>query len=61
VLKAIQAPLVIPMHYFGSWSLASFIGRLEEHFAVETSATPSVILTRSTLPRTPTVLVLPGN
>ena len=61
VLKAIQAPLVIPMHYFGPSSLARFIGRLEEHFAVEMSKTPSVVLARSTLPRAPTVLVLPGH
>jgi L-ascorbate metabolism protein UlaG (beta-lactamase superfamily) len=61
VLKAIQAPLVIPMHYFGPSSLARFIGRLEEHYAVEMSPTPSVVLTRSTLPKAPTVLVLPGH
>jgi L-ascorbate metabolism protein UlaG (beta-lactamase superfamily) len=61
VLKAIQAPLVIPMHYFGPSSLALFIGRLEEHYTVEMSPTPSVVLTRSTLPKAPTVLVLPGH
>jgi L-ascorbate metabolism protein UlaG (beta-lactamase superfamily) len=61
VLRDIQAPLVIPMHFFGASSLARFIDRLGEHYAVEMSETPWVILTRSTLPRTPTVLVLPGH
>ena len=61
VLNAIQAPLVIPMHYFGQSTLARFISRLDEHFAIERSATPSVVLTQSMLPKTPTVLVLPEN
>lgn len=60
VLRDIQAPLVIPMHYFGQASLANFTGRLEEHYAVELSDGPSVFLSRSSLPPRPTVLVLPA-
>jgi L-ascorbate metabolism protein UlaG (beta-lactamase superfamily) len=59
VLQDIQAPLVIPMHYFGQASLAAFLGRLEEHYVVELSDGPSVYLSRAALPRRPTVLVLP--
>ena len=59
VLQDIAAPLVIPMHYFGQSTLARFIGRLEEHYAVELSDVPSVDLSRSTLPARATVLVLP--
>jgi L-ascorbate metabolism protein UlaG (beta-lactamase superfamily) len=59
VLQDIAAPLVIPMHYFGHSTLARFIGRLEEHYAVELSDVPSVDLSRSTLPARATVLVLP--
>jgi L-ascorbate metabolism protein UlaG (beta-lactamase superfamily) len=59
VLQDIQAPLVIPMHYFGEASLGAFLGRLEEHYVVELSDGPSVYLSRAALPRRPTVLVLP--
>jgi L-ascorbate metabolism protein UlaG (beta-lactamase superfamily) len=59
VLADIQAPLVIPMHYFGQATLVRFIGRLEEHYAVEMSDAPTVTLSRSMLPVRPTLLVLP--
>jgi L-ascorbate metabolism protein UlaG (beta-lactamase superfamily) len=60
VLQSINAPLVIPMHYFGTSTLQRFVSRLGEHFAVETSPIPVVTLSRATLPSEPTVLVLPG-
>ena len=60
VLGQINAPLVIPMHYFGQSTLARFLARLEEHYAVEMNPIPVVTLSRATLPREPTVLVLPG-
>lgn len=60
VLDAINAPLVIPMHYFGGASLARFLARLGETYAIERSATPTVELSRDTLPPMRTLLVLPG-
>ena len=60
VLQAIGAPLVIPMHYFGQASLERFLARLGEHYEIEQSDGPRVSLSRETLPRRPTVLVLPG-
>lgn len=60
VLQQINAPLIIPMHFFGVSTLQMFVTRLGEHFEVETSPTPVVTLSRPTLPRQPTVLVLPG-
>ena len=60
VLQDIQAPLVIPMHYFGQSTLARFVSALEEHYTVEQSDTPSVLLSRSTLPPRATVLILPS-
>lgn len=60
VLDAINAPLVIPMHYFGGASLARFLARLEETYAVERSGSATVELSRDTLPPMKTVLVLPG-
>ena len=59
-LKAINAPLVIPMHYFSSWGLDRFLGRLGKEYAVTRSESPTVLLSRETLPRKPTVMVLPG-
>ena len=60
VLGQINAPLVIPMHYFGASTLAAFLGRLEGDHAVEMNPSPVVTLSRTTLPRVRTVLVLPG-
>ncbi len=58
VLDQLQSPLVIPMHYFGAFSLNRFLGRLKEHFAVVWSDAPTIRLSRSTLPARRTVLVL---
>ena len=60
VLKAIGAPLVIPMHFFGQSTLERFIARLGEEYIIERSDTPRITLSRDTLPAKPTVLVLPG-
>jgi L-ascorbate metabolism protein UlaG (beta-lactamase superfamily) len=59
-LKAINAPLVIPMHYFSAWGLDRFLSRLGEEYAVVRQTSPTVTLARETLPTKPTVLVLPG-
>lgn len=59
-LKAINAPLVIPMHYFSRWGLDRFLARLGKEWQVEQAASPTLTLSRQTLPKVPTVLVLPG-
>ena len=59
-LKAINAPLVIPMHYFSPWGLERFLQRLGQSYAITRSQTASVMLSRASLPAQPTVLVLPG-
>lgn len=59
VLKALKAPLVIPMHYFSSFTLGRFLEVAQADFQVETSAVPSITVTRATLPLKPKVLVLP--
>ncbi|MEW6124294.1 MAG: MBL fold metallo-hydrolase [Pseudomonadota bacterium] len=59
-LKAINAPLVIPMHYFSAWGLDRFLGRLGKEYEITRSASATVTLSRETLPTKPTVLVLPG-
>jgi len=52
--------LIIPMHYFSSYTLERFISRVREQYPVEFNDTPSLVLSKSTLPTTPKILVLPG-
>ena len=60
VLAAINAPLMIPMHYFNSATLERFLGAARARYPVEFSDTPSIVLSRETLPRAAKILVLPG-
>jgi len=60
VVQGMKAQLVIPMHYFGSFSLNRFLDRMKQNFEVERADTPSVVLSKTTLPASPKVLVLPG-
>ena len=60
VLGALKAPLMIPMHYFSTYSLNRFLTALGQKYQVEISETPSTLVSKTTLPTTPKVLVLPG-
>jgi L-ascorbate metabolism protein UlaG (beta-lactamase superfamily) len=60
VLHALKAPLMIPMHYFSSYTLDRFLARVRQEWDVEIAEIPSVVLTKTTLPTKPKVLVLPG-
>ena len=59
-LKIVKARLVLPMHYFGEATLSRFLARLGEEFEVEISDTPEIVVSATTLPDSPKVLVLPG-
>ena len=59
VIESIRPSLIIPMHYFGPSTLARFLDLLRERFEVRTSDSPTVTLSRATLPQKQ-VLVLPG-
>jgi L-ascorbate metabolism protein UlaG (beta-lactamase superfamily) len=61
VLQELKAPLMIPMHYFSAFTLDRFLGRVRGIFDIETNDTPSVIVSKSSLPARPQVLVLPGH
>jgi L-ascorbate metabolism protein UlaG (beta-lactamase superfamily) len=61
VLQALKAPLMIPMHYFSSHTLNRFLDRMGTAYAVEFAETPSLVLSKSTLPAKPKFLVLPGH
>jgi len=60
VLHALKAPLMIPMHYFSEYTLDRFLTRVRQEWDVETAEVPSVVLSKTTLPSKPKVLVLPG-
>jgi len=60
VIGGLKAPLIIPMHYFSVFTLNRFLDRMREKFDIETSETPSVVISKTTLPAKPKVLVLPG-
>ena len=61
VLQALKAPMMIPMHYFSTYSLRRFLDVLgEKSFEVEMSESPSLVVSKTTLPAKPKVLVLPG-
>lgn len=59
VLNRLEARLVLPMHYFGSATLERFLTNLSSDFEVQLSERGSVLVSKATLPRKPTLLVLP--
>jgi L-ascorbate metabolism protein UlaG (beta-lactamase superfamily) len=61
VLQALKAPLMIPMHFFSTYTLHRFLERARQLWTVETSEIPSVVVAKTTLPAAPQVTVLPGH
>jgi L-ascorbate metabolism protein UlaG (beta-lactamase superfamily) len=60
VLQSLKAKLMIPMHFFSTYTLERFISRISRDWDVETSQIPSVVVSKTTLPEKPKLLVLPG-
>ena len=60
VLKSLKAPLMIPMHYFSAYTLDRFLQRVRQDWDVEVADVPSVVVSKTSLPSKPKVLVLPG-
>jgi L-ascorbate metabolism protein UlaG (beta-lactamase superfamily) len=60
VLAALNPPLALPMHYFGPATLARFLDRTRERFAVTFNETSTIVVSRTTLPTQPKIVVLPG-
>jgi L-ascorbate metabolism protein UlaG (beta-lactamase superfamily) len=61
VLQSLKASMMIPMHFFSTYTLHRFLERAKaQKWDVETAAIPSTVITKTTLPATPKVLVLPG-
>ena len=60
VLQALKAPLLIPMHYFSSYSLDRFLTRMRQDWEIEVLEIPSAVISKTTLPSKPKILVMPG-
>jgi L-ascorbate metabolism protein UlaG (beta-lactamase superfamily) len=61
VLQALKAQVMIPMHFFSAYSLRRFLDTLGgKDYDVEMSDLPSAVVSKTTLPPKPKVLVLPG-
>ncbi len=61
VLEELKARIVIPMHYFGPSTLSRFVAGAREAFDVEFATTPVTIVSATTLPDKPKLVVLPGS
>jgi L-ascorbate metabolism protein UlaG (beta-lactamase superfamily) len=60
VIKALKARLILPMHYFNEFTLNRFLERVKNEFPIEISDTPTIVVSRATLPPEAKILVLPG-
>ena len=61
VLHALKAQLMIPMHYFTAYTLNRFLDRVRQEWEVEVAEVPSVVVSKTSLPQKPKILVLPGH
>jgi L-ascorbate metabolism protein UlaG (beta-lactamase superfamily) len=59
VLRDLNAPLMIPMHYFGQGTLGRFVERVRRDWPVAFHDVPSIVVSRASLPQAPRFLVLP--
>jgi L-ascorbate metabolism protein UlaG (beta-lactamase superfamily) len=59
VLSALKVSVVIPMHFFSEAILDRFLARARPQWDVEQAEIPSVVVSKTTLPAHPKVLVLP--
>jgi len=60
VVESIGAPIVIPMHFFGQATLNRFLDRMSAGHDIVRESSPTIIVSRTTMPPRPTVRVLPG-
>ncbi|MGL4325097.1 MAG: MBL fold metallo-hydrolase [Beijerinckiaceae bacterium] len=58
VLKQINAPVMVPMHYFSAHSLNRFLDKAQASFKVSRPQSSTMTVTRSRLPDQPTIFVL---
>jgi L-ascorbate metabolism protein UlaG (beta-lactamase superfamily) len=60
VLTALKAQIIIPMHFFGPGTLERFLQRAAQQWPIERSEIPIAVVSKTTLPASPKVLVMTG-
>ena len=60
VIEQLQTRVVLPMHYFTRDVLARFLDMVRGRYVIEVRESPSMEISRMTLPDRPTVIALPG-
>jgi len=60
VVRSIRAPLMVPMHFFSTFTLRQFLDRVSQKFEIEYAEVPSFVVSKETLPTKPKFLLLPG-
>ena len=58
VMKRLRASVVLPMHWWGRFTLDEFLNGLSSEFAVEEIAEDQLVMSLDLLPRKPTVYVM---
>jgi L-ascorbate metabolism protein UlaG (beta-lactamase superfamily) len=61
VLQSLHAQMIIPMHFFNTYTLERFLARMRQTYRVDFNETPSLVVAKKTMPSSPTVVVLPGH
>ncbi|MBO0751983.1 MAG: MBL fold metallo-hydrolase [Bradyrhizobiaceae bacterium] len=61
VIHAIKAPLMVPMHFFSTFTLHRFLDRVRQEYDIEFAETPSFVVSKATLPSKSRFMVLPGH
>src|SRR5580700_9989958 len=61
VLSALKAQIIVPMHFFNPYTLQRFLDRAAQNWPIEHAEIPSFVVSKTTLPERPKVLVLPGH
>ncbi len=59
VLKALRAPIVIPMHYFSGYSLAQFLDTAKATHQVVQHTTSTIVISKDQIPQKHSIWVLP--
>ena len=60
VIEQMHPRVVLPMHYFGSSTLARFLDMMRDTYAIAVRHEPTIEVSRMTLPDQPTVIALSG-
>src|SRR5580692_2130018 len=61
VLSALKAQIIVPMHFFNPYTLQRFLDRAAQNWPIEHAEIPSFVVSKTTLPERPKVLMLPGH